>query len=81
MLILITPTMKRKWKKMGNLRRKESIHLLQQIFNEYFTCIPVFNTEDKEVYKMKNILLLMVEENKQTTIEIEKCHSILGQLK
>lgn len=49
---------------MGNLRGKESIHLIQQIFSEYFTCIPVSNTEDKEVDKMKNILL-MVEENKQ----------------
>lgn len=56
---------------MGNLRGKESIYLIQQIFNEYFTCIPVSNTEDKEVDKMKNILL-MVEENKQTIIEIKK---------
>lgn len=73
-LILVTPAMKRKWKKMGSLR-KESTHLMQQIFNEYFTCIPVL--------KMNSVLLLMGEDNKQAIIETEKYQrrSIWGELK
>ena len=57
----------------GSGKTEESIHLIQQIFIEYFTCIPVLNTEVKEVNKMNNVfILIMGEESKQTIIEIEK---------
>ena len=56
---------------MGSLRKEESIHLIQQIFVESITCILVLDTEDKEVNKTTNVLI-MAEESKQIIIEKEK---------
>lgn len=56
---------------MGSLRKEESIHLIQQIFVECITCILVLDTEDKEVNKTTNVLI-MAEESKQIIIGKEK---------
>lgn len=45
----------------GSGRREESMHLIQQIFIQCFTGIPVLDTEGKEVTKVNYVFILIME--------------------